>query len=76
MYIPAFLPCFKCFSGPHIRRGEHNQVYAECGCGLMSALVYGNSSDDDKFDDDEIKRIAREWNSRIIFKFYDTIDIV
>ena len=71
MYIPSYLPCFKCFTGPDIWRDYDGRVIADCGCGHISVAVDSTNHSEDSFDDDEMKRIAREWNSIIIYKFYD-----
>ena len=48
MYIPAFLPCPKCHTGPEMQRdGVGRPPYAYCKCGEMDivAIDYGDEWD-------------------------------
>ena len=71
MYIPSYLPCFKCMSGPTIYRDEDNHVQAECLCYHIKASTYGVSTLSTVFSDSEMERIAMAWNDEIINEFYD-----
>lgn len=65
MYIPAFLPCPKCQSGPNLRRDFRGNPVAECNCKKILMTTWGDYRND-SFDEDEIKRLNVCWNEMIL----------
>lgn len=60
MYIPVFLPCPDCSSGPYIFTiEEENKIYAQCECDKISVCRSAYTPIPDR---EEMKELAIMWN--------------
>lgn len=66
MYIPAFLPCPHCHSGPDVSRDQYNNPLAECSCGRSRMSTWLEVNSNEPLIEEELVRLNIAWNEMIL----------
>ena len=64
MYMPAFLPCPKCNTGPFVGRVRKGRLRGDCWCGYVTTGFYTDKYDlrNITYTDSELQSLNIRWN--------------